>query len=198
MKKTISIWVMLFAVLLTADVALAEAQKWEIDNIHSNIYFDVRHIYASVRGQFDDFSGTLQFNPDNLEVGRVIFEVRTKSINTRVPKRDNHLRSEEFFAVSQYPLMTFQSTGVKKKQGNQYTLEGNLTLKGKTRQVAVPFTYFGTRENPLKKGQMIAGFEARFSINRLDYGVGTGKFFEMGAVGNRVDLLITIEVLNNK
>jgi polyisoprenoid-binding protein YceI len=74
-------------------------------------------------------------------------------------------------------------------------LEGNLTIKGKTNKVAVPFTYFGTRENPLKKGQMVAGFETRFTIDRLEYQVGPGKFFEMGVIGRNVDILITLEVL---
>jgi polyisoprenoid-binding protein YceI len=139
----------------------------------------------------------LKFNPDNLAVSSVSFQVNTKSINTGVPNRDNHLRSEEFFAVNKYPAMTFQSIGVKQKEGNQYTLEGNLTIKGKTNKVAIPFTYFGTRDNPLKKGQMVAGFETRFSIDRLEYNVGPGKFFEMGVIGRNVDILITLEVLKN-
>ena len=91
--------------------------------------------------------------------------------------------------------MTFQSTDVKRKEGNQYTLVGNLTIKGKANEVAVLFTYFGTRENPLKKGQMVAGFETRFSIDRLAYQVGPGKYFEMGVIGRNVDILITLEVL---
>jgi polyisoprenoid-binding protein YceI len=107
---------------LITDFALGEVEKWEIDKAHSNIYFDVRHTYVTVRGKFKDFSGVLKFNPDNLAVSSVSFQVNTKSINTGVPNRDNHLRSEEFFAVNKYPAMTFQSIGVKQKEGNQYTL----------------------------------------------------------------------------
>ena len=121
----------------------------------------------------------------------ISLEVRTKSVNTGIPNRDNHLRADEFFGVKEYPTMTFESTGVKRKEGNQYLVEGNLTVKGKTEKMAVPFTYFGSRENPLKKGQQVAGFEARFSINRLDYNVGTGKFLEMGVIGNEVDIIVT-------
>ena len=198
MKKTVSMTVMIFSILLINNVAFAETEKWEIDKAHSNIYFDVKHTYATVRGQFNDFSGMLQFDPDNLELSQVTFEVNTKSINTGIPNRDNHLRSEEFFAVKKFPAMRFESTRVKQKQGNQYTLEGNLSIKGKASQVTVPFTYFGTRENPLKKGQMVAGFEARLSINRLDYEVGSGKYFEMGVIGKKVDILIALEVLKNK
>ena len=184
--------------LLMTNFAFAEVEKWEIDRAHSNIYFDVRHTYATVRGQFNDFSGTLQFDPGNLELGQVMFEVNTKSVNTGIPNRDNHLRSDEFFAVKKFPTMRFESTAVKRKEGNQYTLEGNLTVRGKTSPVTVPFTYYGTRENPLKKGQKVAGFEARLSINRLDYQVGTGKYFEMGVIGKKVDILVALEVLKNK
>ena len=181
--------------LLMTNFALAEVEKWEIDKAHSNIYFDVRHTYATVRGQFDDFSGTLKFDPDNLALSSVKFEVKTKSINTRIPNRDNHLRSDEFFAVSKYSAMTFESTSVKQKEGNLYTMEGNLTIKGKTTKVTIPFTYYGTRENPLKKGKMVAGFETRFSIDRLEYGIGPGKYFKMGVIGKNVDILISLEAL---
>ena len=197
MKKTVAIFVLVVSMFCVCVFAFAEEEIWEIDKAHSNIYFDVRHTYATVRGRFDEFSGTVRFDPDKLTMSSVRFEVKTKSINTRIPNRDNHLRSEDFFAVNEYPSMTFQSTGVKQKEGNQYTLEGSLTIKGKTSKMAVPFTYFGLRENPLKKGQMVAGFETRFTIDRLDYGVGSGKFFEMGVVGNKVDILITLEVLKN-
>ena len=197
MKKTVARSVIIVSMLCISVFAFAEAEIWEIDKAHSNIYFDVRHTYATVRGQFDEFSGMLRFDPDNLAVSSVRFEISTKSINTRIPNRDNHLRSEEFFAVNRYPAMTFQSIGVKQKEGNQYTLVGNLTIKGKTHKVAMPFTYFGVRENPLKKGQMVAGFETRFSIDRLEYLVGQGKYFEMGVIGRNVDILITLEVLKN-
>ena len=198
MKKTIFIFVMFFCMLFFAGFAVAAAEKWEIDKNHSHVYFDVRHTYATVRGQFEEFSAELQFDPDNLQMGRVRFEVSTKSINTGIARRDNHLRSGEFFNVNEYSSMTFQSTAVKPMGGNQYALEGNLTVKGKTQKVSFPMTFFGTRENPLKKGQMVAGFETRFSIDRLEYGVGTGKFFQMGVVGKKVDILIALEVLKNE
>ena len=195
MQKVFHKFVMVFYMLAIAGFAQAAAEKWEIDQAHSNIYFDVRHTYATVRGQFDDYSGSLQFDANRMTLGNITLEIDTKSVNTGIPNRDNHLRAEEFFAVKKYPKMTFQSTGVKQKEGNQYTVEGNLTIKGRSQKVRVPFTYFGSRENPLKKGQRVAGFEARFSINRLDYQVGPGKFFEMGTIGNKVDILVTLEVV---
>ena len=198
MKKTVSILAMLCAIFAFTTFALAEVEKWGIDKAHSSVYFDIRHTYAIVRGQFNDFSGTVQFDSDNLEVGQVSFEVKTKSVDTGIPNRDNHLRSDEFFAAKKFPAMRFESTGVKQKEGNQYTLTGNLTIKGKTNKIDIPLAYFGTRENPLKRGQMVAGFEARFSIDRLDYQVGTGKYVEMGVIGKKVEILIALEVLKNK
>lgn len=181
--------------LICSSQGFAAEQNWAVDQAHSGVYFDIRHTFATVRGQFEEFSAAIEFDPKNVVAGSVSFEVKTKSVNTGIAKRDNHLRSEDFFAVKEFPAMTFQSTGLKSKTGDQYTLEGKLTIKGNTKDVAIPLTYLGTRENPFKPDQMVAGFEARFSIDRLDYQVGTGKFLEMGVIGNQVDILIALEVL---
>jgi polyisoprenoid-binding protein YceI len=195
MQKILITLIGIISIVLCANFASAGLEKWDIDKGHSNVYFDIRHTYATVRGQFEDYAGSVQFDADNMEMGKISLEVHTKSVNTGIPNRDNHLRADEFFGVKKYPTMTFVSTGVKLKEGNQFIVEGDLTIKGKTQKVAVPFTFFGSRENPLKKGQQVAGFEARFSINRLDYGVGSGKYVEMGTIGNQVDILVTLELV---
>jgi polyisoprenoid-binding protein YceI len=195
MHKILITLIAIMSIVLCANYASAELEKWDIDKGHSSVYFDVRHTYATVRGYFEDYTGSVQFDADNMEMGRIKLEVKTKSVNTGIPNRDNHLRADEFFAVKKFPTMTFESTEVKQKQDNKYMVEGNLTVKGKTQKVAVPFTYFGSRENPLKKGQQVAGFEARFAVNRLDYGVGSGKYVEMGTIGNKVNILVTLEVV---
>lgn len=185
-------------ILLCAATAYGEAQEWKIDNNHSNIYFDVRHTYVTVRGLFGGFSGTVLFDPENAGASRIDLNVKVPSINTNIVKRDTHLRSADFFDAEKYPLMTFKSTDIKHVADNQYMVEGELTIKDVTREVAVPFTYFGIRDNPLEKGQRVAGFEAEFTINRLDYNVGTGKFAEMGVVGEEVSIVVALEVLNDK
>lgn len=197
MKKSTLMSILLLPLILSAAGAIAGAENWDIDKAHSGVYFDIRHTYATVRGQFEEYSGTVQFDPDNLNVSSVEFEVKTKSVNTGIPNRDNHLRSEEFFAVDDYPVMKFKSSAVKPKEGNQYTLEGILTIKGTSMKISVPMTYYGTRDNPLKKGQRVAGFEARFSIDRLDFKVGPGKYAQMGVIGKKVDILIALEVLKD-
>ncbi len=196
MNKTAAIITFILSLFIVAPAALAAPEKWEIDRAHSNIYFDIKHTYSKVRGMFDDFSGTLLMDPDNPSASSVEFTVKVASINTHIPQRDDHLRSDDFFAAAKFPEMTFKSTGVKAVSGNQYLIEGDLTIKETTQRITVPFTYFGMRENPMKKGQMVAGFEAEFTINRLDYGVGNGKFADMGVVGRDVRIIVTLEVLN--
>ncbi len=140
MQKSSRIFVLVCSMLVIAGFAHAAAEKWEIDKAHSNVYFDVRHTYATVRGQFEDYSGSLQFDANNMEMGKISLEVHTKSVNTGIPNRDNHLRADEFFAVKKFPTMTFESIAVKQKEANQYNVEGNLTIKGLTQKVVVPFT----------------------------------------------------------
>jgi polyisoprenoid-binding protein YceI len=196
MNKTPATIALMLSMFLFATAALAAPEKWDIDKAHSNIYFDVKHTYSTVRGMFDDFSGTLLMDPDHPSASSVEFTVNVASINTHIPQRDDHLRSDDFFAAEKFPKMTFKSTAVKSVSGNQFLIEGDLTIKETTQRIAVPFTYFGMQENPMKKGQMVAGFEAEFTINRLHYGVGSGKFADMGVVGRDVRIIVTLEVLN--
>ncbi len=196
MKKIAGIFTVFLCLSVFSGAALAEPEKWEIDKDHTSIYFDVRHTYATVRGLFDDFSGTLVLDPDNPGASSIEFTVRVASINTNIAQRDNHLRSDDFFAADKFPVMTFKSTDVKSVKGNKYIITGSLTIKDVTKMIEVPFTYYGMKENPLKKGQMVAGFEADFVINRLDYHVGTGQFADMGVVGKDVRIVVTLEALN--
>jgi polyisoprenoid-binding protein YceI len=198
MKGKMSIIAIIICVFVWPSLTLAQTEKWVIDEAHSSIYFDAKHTYATVRGLFNEFSGSITVDTENEEKSQVEFEVDVDSINTNITKRDNHLRSDEFFAAGKFPVMTFKSTHVKHVGDNQYILNGDLTVKGITREVTAPFTYFGMRENPLKKGTMVAGFEADFTINRLDYGVGEGKFYKMGVIEKTVRIVVSLEVLKDK
>jgi len=174
------------------------AQEWKLDSVHSGILFEIKHIYAFTRGQFADFSGDVYFDPDRLEKSRFDFTVKVDSIDTRNGKRDNHLRSADFFNAGKYPVMRFMSSRVSHAGGNKYLLEGKMTVKDVTKDVKLEFIYHGQKENPFKKDQMVAGFESRMKIDRLDYHVGNGKFYKMGVVGKDVDILITLEVVRSK
>lgn len=198
MNKLMKIAILSFVLLFTAGQVYAAAPKWNTDSAHSGIYFSVRHIFSFVHGFFEDFENTAHFDPDNLDASSFSFSVKVKSVNTNNRKRDGHLRSDDFFSVKKYPEMSFKSTGITHKQGNQYVVEGNLTVKDVTKPVAILFTFFGTQDNPFDPKVTVSGFEARFTIDRLAYGVGNGKFLKMGVVGQEVDIVITTEMTRKK
>jgi polyisoprenoid-binding protein YceI len=176
----------------------ANAYEWQLDNAHSAVMFEVKHIYSVTRGQFNDFSGTVFFDPAKPEEARCEFVVKTDSVDTHIGKRDGHLRSGDFFASKKFPDMRFTSTRVSPAGGNTYMLEGQMTVKDVTRDMQLEMTFLGQKENPFKKGQMVAGFETRFTIDRLEFNVGTGKFYEMGVVGKDVDVLVSLEMVRDQ
>jgi polyisoprenoid-binding protein YceI len=198
MKTNWSLWILWVPVLLFTSAVCAAPIEWDIDRAHSSVFFDVRHTFATVRGQFNDFSGTILIDPENHGNSRIDMEVKVASINTNNRQRDNHLRSEEFFSAKKYPLMTFNTAKVKQVKDNLYELAGKLTVKDVTKDVVVPFIYYGVKDNPLNPKQLVAGFEGKFTIDRLDYNVGNGQFHKMGVIGKNVDIIITLEVLKNK
>ena len=198
MKTNWSLWIVWVPVLLFTSAVCAAPIEWDIDRAHSSVFFDVKHTFATVRGQFDDFSGTILIDPENHGNSRIDMEVKVASINTNNRQRDNHLRSEEFFSAKKYSVMTFKTARVKQVKDNLYELEGKLTVKDVTKDVVVPFIYYGVKDNPLNPKQLVAGFEGKFTIDRLDYGVGNGQFYKMGVIGKNVEIIITLEVLKNK
>jgi len=198
MYKTPIFQLILIIALLFGGNASAAAPQWDIDNGHSGFYFRINHIFSKVQGFFSDYSGTIAFDPNNLEESRLEFEVKVKSVDTQIGKRDNDLRSANFFDSKKYPTMTFKSESITRVKDDQYTVEGILTIKDVSQKVKVPFTFFGTKPHPFNPNALVAGFEAKMTIDRLAYNVGNGKFYKMGTVGKDVDVFITIEATRNK
>lgn len=198
MKKTIKHAILIFSAILIYSHAHAAAPEWKMDFDHSGIYFSVNHIYSLVRGHFDKFEGTVMFSPDDLANSRFDFEVEVKSINTNNTKRDGHLNSADFFDSKKFPDMTFKSSSVKHVKDDQYTIEGRLTIKDVSKEVSVSLTFFGIKDFPFDQNSEVAGFEARMTIDRLAYNVGSGKYVDMGVVGQEVQVLISMEVLRKK
>lgn len=185
----------LLCLLLTATLSQAQQREWSVDHAHSNIYFDSRHTFVTVRGLFEDYTGTVLLDQEDLTNSQVDFDVQVRSINTNITRRDDHLRSNDFFSARQFPRMSFVTTGITHVQDNEYLLEGDLTIKDVTKPISATMVYFRAVENPMKQGEQVAGIEATFTLNRLDYNVGTGKFLEMGLIADEVDVLVALEVL---
>jgi polyisoprenoid-binding protein YceI len=145
--------------------------KWIIDPDHSVAAFSIRHMMiANVRGQFNKISGTIYFDPSNLMTASVDLKIDASSIFTGVQKRDDHLKSADFFDIDKYPDITFRSTGIGSVNGNRAKVTGDLTLHSITRQIVVDIEFSGPEQDPFGDGTSI-GFTASAVINREDYGL---------------------------
>lgn len=167
---------------------------WNIDKSHTNIGFTVKHMMVSkVRGNFTDFEGTIEGNPEDLSSCKVEFKVNINSINTTNEDRDNHLRSEDFFHAEKYPAMTFTSTSIERKDDDEYEVTGDLTIKGVTNQVTFEAEYEGKAVNPW--GQEVVGFTIDGKVNRKDFGLTWNQALETGGVlvGESIKVAIELE-----
>ena len=175
------------------------AAEWGIDKAHSSIGFSVRHMVVSkTRGEFKDFTGKVQFDKDNLAKGTAQFTIQAASINTDEPERDKHLKSSDFLDVEQFPTITFVSKKVIPGKGNDFSLVGDLTIKGITKEVTFDCEFSGIVDDPW--GNTRAGFSAETTINRKDFNVKWSKKLDNGGlvVGNDVDISLEIELIKKK
>ncbi|WP_035238974.1 YceI family protein [Desulfobacter vibrioformis] len=184
-------------ILLFSSTA-ALAQTWEADKDHTEIRFEINHILTTVSGYFRDYDADISFDPKHPEDAKFNFTVKVKSIDTHIEKRDAHLGTGEFFDSDTYPEMTFVSKKISKIAKGRYALEGVLTIKDVSKNIKTQFQYFGPKPHPFAKEKMVSGFTTEFSLNRLDYHVGNGKYVKMGIVGENVHITITIEALADK
>ena len=169
---------------------------WQIDTSHSDIQFSVRHMMISkVRGRFENFSGTVNFDESNPTNTTVEIAVDLNSINTRDEKRDGHLRSADFFDVENHPTMTFVSKKVEQTDEFNGRLIGDLTIRGVTHEVALDVQYSGTAKSPW--GTVSAGFSAKGKVNRKEFGLNWNAALETGGVlvGEDVEIAIELEIV---
>ncbi len=169
--------------------------KWIIDPDHSVAAFTVRHMMVSnVRGQFNKLSGAIQFDPADIAHSSVEVEIETEGIWTGIQKRDEHLRSPDFFDVAQYPKIFFRSAKVNAVGGKRFSLTGNLTLHGVTRSVSFDAEYVGPVKGT-EEGETCLGFTAVAEINREDYGIlWNVASLEKGGVVVGREVRITLDV----
>jgi len=178
-----------------AQAAAAKAsgpRTFNIDRNHSSFGFRIRHLVSNVNGRFKDFAGTITYDPAKPENSSVDVTVQATSIDTDTPRRDDDLRSDNFFDVAKYPTLTFKSVSIQKKSASELTLTGDLTMHGVTKRITVPVDVLGTM--PFRGGEK-AGFSTTFEVNRKDYGITWNRALDNGGalLGDDVKVTINLE-----
>jgi polyisoprenoid-binding protein YceI len=193
--KNLAIGLLIVAFALITPLAMAQS-TWTLDPAHSAAQFQVKHLMIStVRGEFTKMSGKLAFNGRSYSTLQAEAEIETGSINTREPKRDNHLRSADFFDAAAFPKIIFKSTRVTDVQGNNFKLIGALTIRGITKEITL-----NVEASPIIKGmngETRIGAQATGKLNRQDFGVKWNKSLDSGGVvvGDEVKITLDLEFI---
>jgi polyisoprenoid-binding protein YceI len=171
-------------------------QRWNIDPAHSGIQFAVRHMVISkVRGAFEKWQGTIDLDELNPAASRVSVRIDVSSINTLEAKRDEHLRSADFFDVANHPEIAFASTRVEKLKGDRYRVVGDLTIRGNTAEVELDAELLGKGQDPW--GNRRIGFQARTSLSRKEFGLTWNQVLETGGVlvGDQIEIVLDVQAI---
>jgi polyisoprenoid-binding protein YceI len=172
---------------------MATLTKWVLDPMHSEVQFKVKHLVIStVTGSFKTFEGSLETETDDFTDAKISFSLDVDSIDTNQPQRDGHLKSPEFFDAEAFPKISFTSTSFT-KDGDDYTLEGDLTIKDVTKPVTLTVEHGGIASDFY--GNTKAGFEITGKINRKDFGLTWDGVTEAGSVvlGSDIKLIINVQ-----
>lgn len=181
---------------MTTQTAVQPPRRWAFDPAHSSAEFSVKHmVISTVRGRFSKVDVDVDFDEGQPERSKLAVRIDVASIDTRESKRDDHLRSEDFFDVATYPQMRFESTRVTRNGDGRYAVEGNLTIKGVTRPVSLDAELTGFGKDPW--GNRRAGFSATTRVNRRDFGLTWNVALETGGVlvGDEVKISIDGELV---
>src|SRR5690349_1946820 len=170
-------------------------QSFSIDLSHSNVGFTVKHmVFTKTHGSFQKFEGEIVFDPENPAASSVDVTIDAASIQTKDEKRDAHLRSADFFDVEKFPTLRFVSKMVE-KDGDDYRVTGDLTIHGVTREVVLAAEYSGSGKDPW--GGLRAGFAAKTTISRKDFGLTWNAVLETGGllVGDKIEIHLDVEAV---
>lgn len=191
LSRTLVLFGLALALAGSAGAAFAATETLNLDPNHTRVGFSIRHFFTPVRGEFKNVAGTIALDQANLNASKVDVTIETASINTNNDRRDNHLRSGDFFDAEKNPQITFKSTAITVKDGKG-TMTGDLTMHGITKPVTLAVEVGGI-------GKMgpgtIAGFTASGKLDRKDYGILWNKTLDQGGtmLGDDVTLEITVE-----
>lgn len=170
---------------------------WTIDSAHTEIDFSVRHMMISnVRGYFQKFNGTIEFDPTNPVHTKIVVQIDVASLNTRDEKRDAHLKSPDFFDVKKYPYINFHSTRIDVKDKTHAVLYGELVIRDMPHEVALDVKFNGLANGPW--GTTNAGFSAKAQLQRTTWGLNWNVALETGGwlVGDNILITIELEIIN--
>jgi polyisoprenoid-binding protein YceI len=178
----------------TVPTTLADLSgSYTVDPAHTRIGFVARHaMVTKVRGAFNEFEGSVVVDGTDLAASKATLTIASVSIDTRNEQRDGHLRSNDFLAMEEFPQITFVSTGVKQTGATSLELTGDLSIKGVTNSVTVPFEFEGAATDPF--GNLRVGFEGSVTISRKDYGITWNAALETGGVLVSDKIVLEFEV----
>lgn len=186
----------LAAVPLIISSSVLAQTTWTIDKAHSRVGFSVTHmVITDVEGYFKNYDAEITTEGDDFSKAKIDFTVKTNSIFTDNEKRDDHLRSDDFFNAEKYPMMTFKGKSMTKINDKKFKLVGDLTIRDVTKQVELDVKYNGTVKDAW--GNTKAGFKITGEINRFDYNLKWNKAIETGSlvVGKEVELIIDLQLV---
>lgn len=183
-----------FALVVLAPGLAAAATTYTVDKNHSDVSFKIRHLMSPVRGRFTDFSATIVKDDANPANSSVSFTIDAASVDTGVDKRDQHLRSDDFFAVERNPQISFVSSSVERVSGDLYNVTGKLTMRGVTKVITLPVTFGGEMKDP--GGKTRAGFSTSITLNRKEFGINWNRALDNGGylLADEVTAEIALEV----
>ena len=171
----------------------AYAGTWRLDPTHSRIGFQARHaMVTKVRGAFNDVEGSFHVDMEDIGKSSAEISVKVASIDTRNADRDKHLRTNDFFDAPKYPDIVFRSTRIDQVDENSFIVNGELTIKDTTREIAVPIEFTGVETDPY--GNLRAGFEGSRRIDRREYGVNWNQLLDSGGVLVSEKVLLEFEI----
>lgn len=178
--------------LMTAiwPMAVFAAENYRIDTAHSYVLFRIKHLGIGYSyGRFNGLAGTMVFDETTPENSAVTLQLEAKNVDTFVAKRDDHLRSADFFHAEKHPYIRFQSRSFEKTGEDTYTVVGDLTLLGRTRTLTAEALQTGAGKDPW--GKYRRGFETRFAIQRSDFGMD----YMLSGLGDQVEITVSVEVI---
>jgi len=190
-------WMTALVLVIATVPGRAEVSTWEIDSAHSGVHFSVRHMMiATVRGEFRKVTGTIQMDEKDISKSSVEAMIDASTVETREERRDNDLRSANFFDVAKFPTISFKSTSVTRLGEGKFKVAGNLTMHGVTKEVILDVEGLNVQVNDPRRGPKM-GASATTQIKRSDFGLTWNRAIETGgvAVSDEVGIVIDLELV---